>query len=228
MRRAETQVEMRFGETLAIGGLVSRRQTTTSTKIPLFGEIPWLGALFSRKVSEWSESELIILVTPQYAGSAPAGQLPPGGPGFFTDGPTDKELFFYNMIELPKYGEDCANCNGGVSYGGQSAYGSGYQAGGTNCGTQGGIGCTTGGGVGFPGVTSSTLSPPVSVTPPHAMSSAHAIPMAPPATPGPVYSSPAPMAAPQPPPARVDSLIPKAAVEDGLPGLIEPPVGTNN
>ncbi len=113
VRRAETQVEMRFGETLAVGGLISRRETQSVTKIPLFGELPWIGTMFSRKTSQMSETELVILVTPQYVSAMKPGQVPAGGPGQFTDEPTDKELFFHNMIEVPRYGDDCEFCHNG-------------------------------------------------------------------------------------------------------------------
>ena len=54
-RRVNTQVEMRFGETLMIGGLISTRKTGEANKIPFLGELPLVGAAF-RDVS-YSQSE---------------------------------------------------------------------------------------------------------------------------------------------------------------------------
>lgn len=119
VREADTQVEMNFGETLVIAGLLSTRSDAATSKVPFFGEIPWVGAAFSRKRFTESETELIIMVTPEYASPIPHGQIPQGGPGKFTDVPTDHELYFHNQIEIPLTGEPCDVCfnctmNGGT------------------------------------------------------------------------------------------------------------------
>ena len=106
---ANTQVEMNFGEALVIAGLISQKQDVLTQKIPFFGELPYVGALFSRKKATESERELIIMVTPEYVSPAPASQFPQQGPGMFTDTPTDKELFGMGLLEVPKYGEACEN-----------------------------------------------------------------------------------------------------------------------
>ncbi|MEZ6061354.1 MAG: hypothetical protein R3C19_13500 [Planctomycetaceae bacterium] len=109
-RTVSTQVEMNFGETLVIAGLISQREDAATSKIPFVGELPWIGSAFSRKQYTESETELIILVTPEYVAPMSPEEVPPYGPGQFTDAPTDHELFFHNMIELPKYGDDCQGC----------------------------------------------------------------------------------------------------------------------
>ena len=184
VRRVETQVEMQLGETLAIGGLITRRETETATKVPLFGELPWIGTMFSRKTSDVSETELIVLVTPQYTSAMKPGQVPAGGPGQFTDTPTDKELFFHQMIEVPKYGGDCDHCNGsgfvtpaggtsrncdacsagrglGLGLGLRGGHGSGC---GSCTGCRSGMGCTDGG-TGAVAAPSAVAAPPAVVTP---------------------------------------------------------------
>ncbi len=103
---ANTQVEMNFGEALVIAGLVSQKQVLTTQKLPFFGELPYIGAAFSRKASTESESELIIMVTPEYVAPAPANQFPQA-PGTFTDLPTDRELFGMGLLEVPKFGDPC-------------------------------------------------------------------------------------------------------------------------
>lgn len=115
VRRVNTQVEMKFGQTLMLAGLISKRQSATTYKIPVLGELPYVGAAFSRKHNEDSETEVVITVTPELVAPLEEGQVPPGGPGQFTDSPTDRELMGYGMIEVPKYGERCATCPPGQS-----------------------------------------------------------------------------------------------------------------
>jgi len=105
VRRANTQVEMGFGQTLMIAGLISRRHTAETDKLPLFGELPWIGVAFSRKRYEEVETELVILVTPEYVAPLKKSDVPPGGPGASTTVPLDRELFLNQMIEVPNYGE---------------------------------------------------------------------------------------------------------------------------
>lgn len=106
---ANTQVEMNFGEALVIAGLISQKQDVLTQKLPFFGELPYIGAAFSRKTATESEKELIIMVTPEYVSPAPANQFPQQGPGMLTDTPTDKELFGMGLLEVPKYGDACEN-----------------------------------------------------------------------------------------------------------------------
>lgn len=110
VRRVNTQVEMKFGQTLMLAGLISKRQTATTQKVPFLGELPYVGAAFSRKHNEDSETEVVITVTPELVAPLDDGQVPAGGPGQFTDSPTDRELMGYGLLEVPKYGERCANC----------------------------------------------------------------------------------------------------------------------
>ncbi len=110
VRRVNTQVEMKFGQTLMLAGLISKRQTATTHKVPFLGELPYIGAAFSRKHNEDSETEVVITVTPELVAPLDDGQIPAGGPGQFTDSPTDRELMGYGLLEVPKYGERCANC----------------------------------------------------------------------------------------------------------------------
>ncbi|MCH2200684.1 MAG: pilus assembly protein N-terminal domain-containing protein [Fuerstiella sp.] len=110
VRRASTEVEMNFGETMVLAGLISRRNDATTAKIPLLGEVPWIGAAFGRKRYTEAETELIILITPEHTAPLSAEQIPSGGPGKFTDNVTDRELYFHNLLEVPKYGNECHNC----------------------------------------------------------------------------------------------------------------------
>ena len=110
VRRVNTQVEMKFGQTLMLAGLISNTQRTSMRKIPFLGELPYIGAAFSQKQTTEAETEIVITVTPELVAPLDEGQVPPGGPGQFTDAPTDRELMLYGLLEVPKYGERCPTC----------------------------------------------------------------------------------------------------------------------
>jgi type IV pilus secretin PilQ/predicted competence protein len=64
-READTNVIVKDGETIVIGGLIKDMQSTTVFKIPLLGDIPLLGWLFRKKSVIRSRIELLIFVTPR-------------------------------------------------------------------------------------------------------------------------------------------------------------------
>jgi len=64
-RRAETEVEMKNGQYLAIAGLVDNTMTDNSTKIPILGDIPILGQFFRSKDARQRRTELLVLVSPK-------------------------------------------------------------------------------------------------------------------------------------------------------------------
>jgi len=64
-RRSETTVELKEGQYLIIGGLMTDETAKTVSKIPILGHIPILGLLFSSRRFLDSESELLITLTPE-------------------------------------------------------------------------------------------------------------------------------------------------------------------
>ncbi len=64
MRLAETSIALASGQTMAIGGLISKDITRDVTKIPFLGDLPIIGQLFRSTSFTKGETELIILVTP--------------------------------------------------------------------------------------------------------------------------------------------------------------------
>lgn len=110
-RRVNTQVEMRFGETFMIAGLLSTRTTASTSKIPILGELPWIGAAFRRVRYEEGETELVILVTPELVAPTHESMLPRGGVGLFTESPTDRELFIDGRLEVSRYSDRCVGCD---------------------------------------------------------------------------------------------------------------------
>lgn len=64
-RRITTSVSVRDGQSVALGGLMRERLSDTKTKIPLLGDIPFLGKLFSTTSTESQRTELLVLITPR-------------------------------------------------------------------------------------------------------------------------------------------------------------------
>ena len=61
----ETQVEMKSGETLALGGIFAQKNKTSRDGIPLLSDIPWLGQLFRRDGKDNERRELVVFITPR-------------------------------------------------------------------------------------------------------------------------------------------------------------------
>ena len=62
-RTAETEVVIKDGQTIIIGGLVTNEKTYNTTKVPFLGDLPLLGKLFSHKEESPTKSDLLIFVT---------------------------------------------------------------------------------------------------------------------------------------------------------------------
>ena len=67
---ADTTVAVRTGQTVVIGGLIRESSSDTVTKIPILGDIPLIGLLFSNTVKETVQRELMIFLTPIVAYTA--------------------------------------------------------------------------------------------------------------------------------------------------------------
>ena len=63
-RRAETEIELKDGQSFGIAGLLDHRAQTQLSKIPGIGDIPILGMLFRSKSVNRSNTELLVIVTP--------------------------------------------------------------------------------------------------------------------------------------------------------------------
>ncbi|WP_237665777.1 type IV pilus secretin PilQ [Vibrio sp. V26_P1S5P106] len=64
-QRIGTQVLVNNGETVVLGGIFQHSLTNTIDKVPLLGDLPFLGALFRRSYQQLGKSELLIFVTPK-------------------------------------------------------------------------------------------------------------------------------------------------------------------
>jgi pilus assembly protein CpaC len=103
-RDADTAVEMKAGQTLAIAGLVYDRKEATNRGLPWLADMPWAGVPFRRVSERTNEVELLIFVTPEFCDALDACEVPPCGPGELTTSPTDCELYFRGYMEVPKGG----------------------------------------------------------------------------------------------------------------------------
>ena len=63
-RRADTEVELRDGQTFAIAGLMNNTALSSMRKVPGLGDIPVLGYLFRSRAYQKDQTELVVMVTP--------------------------------------------------------------------------------------------------------------------------------------------------------------------
>lgn len=95
-RRASTTVELRDGQSLAIGGLLQNDIRETVRRLPILGEIPILGVLFRSSEFINNKTELMIVVTPRLIKPLAANYALP------TDGfiePNRTEFFLEGRME---------------------------------------------------------------------------------------------------------------------------------
>jgi type IV pilus assembly protein PilQ len=63
-RKAETQVLIKEGERLVIGGVTNSEAETANRQVPMFGDIPILGWLFKQRGDRNNSTELVVFITP--------------------------------------------------------------------------------------------------------------------------------------------------------------------
>ena len=64
-RAIQTQVLVENGGTVVIGGIFIQDQQTTINKVPVLGDIPYLGVLFKNTIVRDNKTELLIFITPK-------------------------------------------------------------------------------------------------------------------------------------------------------------------
>jgi pilus assembly protein CpaC len=94
-RRVQTEVELESGQSFVIAGLLDNSLTQTISKIPGLASIPLLGKLFTSKNIKRSNSELLVIVTPEVVRPIPVGQPVPAlnMPETFMTKNTDGEMY---------------------------------------------------------------------------------------------------------------------------------------
>ena len=66
-RGSRSILRVHDSDTIMLGGLLRTDYSNTATKVPLFGDIPIIGAAFRHKDSDDTERELVIFITPHIA-----------------------------------------------------------------------------------------------------------------------------------------------------------------
>ncbi|MGD0519874.1 MAG: pilus assembly protein N-terminal domain-containing protein [Terracidiphilus sp.] len=73
-RKMKTEVELADGQSFVIAGLLDNNETETFQKIPFLGDIPILGKFFQSMSKNKTNTELIVLVTPEIVAPIHAGE----------------------------------------------------------------------------------------------------------------------------------------------------------
>ncbi len=97
-RRFTNVVELREGQTLAVAGLISNGLTTKSSRIPLFGDVPFVGRAFGYDQVTSSEQELVFIITPELVHPMEHTEVPPL-PGYNVFEPGDSEFYLFGRLE---------------------------------------------------------------------------------------------------------------------------------
>jgi pilus assembly protein CpaC len=76
-RRAETDVELRDGQSFAVAGLLSNLSQDDFQAIPAISKLPIIGYLFKSKSEQAQRTELMVLITPQLVRPLNPDEVPP-------------------------------------------------------------------------------------------------------------------------------------------------------
>jgi pilus assembly protein CpaC len=89
-RRAETDVELRDGQSFAIAGLLNNVAQNDATAVPILSKLPIIGPLFRSKADRAEQTELMVLVTPRLVRPLDPDEVPalPTEPGAFLQAPS--------------------------------------------------------------------------------------------------------------------------------------------
>ena len=76
-RRAETEVELRDGQSFAIAGLLNNMSQDDVAEVPGLSKLPIIGHLFRSKAQRADQTELMVLITPQLVRPLNPDEVPP-------------------------------------------------------------------------------------------------------------------------------------------------------
>ncbi|TIS57071.1 MAG: type II and III secretion system protein family protein [Mesorhizobium sp.] len=100
-RKLATVVELRDGQSFAVGGLLSSKNSKTQEQVPWLGQVPIVGALFRNSSNQKEETELVVIVTPHIVRPVkPGEQL--ATPFDKTRPANDPEFFVLGQLEVTK------------------------------------------------------------------------------------------------------------------------------
>ncbi|TIS63252.1 MAG: type II and III secretion system protein family protein [Mesorhizobium sp.] len=100
-RKLATVVDLRDGQSFAVGGLLQSKNTRLQEQVPWLGQVPIIGALFHNSSTQKEETELVVIVTPHLVRPVkPGEQL--ATPFDKTKPANDPELFLLGQLEVNK------------------------------------------------------------------------------------------------------------------------------
>ena len=85
VRRAETEVELRDGQSFAIAGLIDNSSQADQAAVPILSQLPIIGTLFKSRADRQERTELLVLITPRLVRALDPDEVPalPTLPGRF-------------------------------------------------------------------------------------------------------------------------------------------------
>jgi len=109
-RRAQTDVELRDGQSFAIAGLLDNISQDDASAIPFLSKIPVIGYLFKSKAERSEQTELMVLITPRLVRPLNPDEVPPlptNFKGFVPEGGVGKGMQGPGLVDAPA--EDSGN-----------------------------------------------------------------------------------------------------------------------
>lgn len=100
-----TNILVRSGQTVVIGGLFRERVQRVDRKVPLLGDLPGIGLLFRSQRELSTREEIIVLLTPTVLASDDTLALERGGPGELVDGRQLAGVYLHTARALHERGE---------------------------------------------------------------------------------------------------------------------------
>lgn len=101
VRRADTTVELRSGQSFAIAGLLQNFRSDTVVQAPGLGRVPVLGALFRSQRFQQNETELVLIVTPHLVKPSD-GKMRLATPLDETRPPSEAEMILEGKVEAAR------------------------------------------------------------------------------------------------------------------------------
>jgi pilus assembly protein CpaC len=94
-----TTVDLREGQWFAIAGLVQDSQTGSESRVPFLGTLPGLNFFFSNRSITREESELLVLVSPEFVHPLEPEEAPLLLPGMEVTEPNNLDFYLCGKYE---------------------------------------------------------------------------------------------------------------------------------
>ena len=124
-RYAETEVELRDGQSFAIAGLLDRTAQEDNSGVPWLSQIPIIGYLFKSQARHEDKTELLVLITPRLVRPMNPDEVPPlpsitkpTGPGRGGGGTGSQLMGGGGLVDAPKPSATTTTTTSGSGRGG--------------------------------------------------------------------------------------------------------------